>query len=59
MVLEGFGRVLEGLEGVGGVARGGEGLMLLGGVFFLYIFLGIAIDRSKKYIKVIKNYMKI
>ena len=33
-------------------------LLLLGGVFFIY-FSGFAIDRSKKYIKTIKNYMKI
>ena len=26
---------------------------------FLYIFSGFAIDRSKKYIKVINNYIKI
>ena len=34
------------------------GDVLLGGVFFIY-FSGFAIDRSKKYIKVSKNYMKI
>ena len=33
-------------------------LLLLGGVF-LYIFSGFAIDRSKKYIKTIKNDIKI
>ena len=33
-------------------------LLLLGGVF-LYIFSGVAIDRSKKDIKTIKNHMKI
>ena len=27
--------------------------------YFLYIFSGFAIDRSKKYIKTIKNYIKI
>ena len=65
MVLLGFGRVWEclggfgkGGEGWGGVGRGGEGLMLLGD-YFLYIFSGFAIDRSKKYIKVIKDYIKI
>ena len=35
-----------------------KGLMLLGG-YFVYIFSGFAIDRSKKYIKTIKNYIKI
>ena len=35
-----------------------KGSVLLGGVF-LYIFSGFAIDRSKKYIKTIKNDMKI
>ena len=30
-----------------------------GGVIFIYIFSGFAIDRSKKYIKIIENYMKI
>ena len=30
-----------------------------GGGYFLYIFSGFAIDRSKKYIKTIKNHMKI
>ena len=35
-----------------------EGLMLLGGGIFS-IFLGFAIDRSKKYIKTIKHHMKI
>ena len=34
-------------------------LLLLGGVYFLYIFSGFAIDRSKKYIKTINNHMKI
>ena len=38
---------------------GGKGLVLLGGGYFLYIFSGFAIDRSKKYIKTIKNDMKI
>ena len=33
-------------------------LLLLGG-YFLYIFSGFAIDRSKKYIKTIENDMKI
>ena len=27
--------------------------------YFVYIFSGFAIDRSKKYIKTIKNHMKI
>ena len=35
-----------------------KGLVLLGG-YFLYIFAGFAIDRSKKYIKNIKMYIKI
>ena len=74
MVLDGFGRVWKGLggfgrvwEGWGGVGRGGEGW---GGLcvtlqppklfaFFFNIFTGFAIDRWKKYIKTIKNYMKI
>ena len=33
-------------------------LLLLGG-YFLDIFSGFAIDRSKKYIKTIKKHMKI
>ena len=33
-----------------------KGLMLLGGAYFFNIFPGFAIDRSKKYMKVIKNY---
>ena len=62
MVLDGSGRVWEGLEGVG---RGGKGWeevgrgSCYGGGYFLYIFSGFAIDRSKKYIKTIKIYMKI
>ena len=36
-----------------------KGLVLLRGGIFLYIFSGFAIDRSKKYIKVIKNHKKI
>ena len=53
-----------GWDGVGMVRMwcrmDGEGyvLLLLGG-YFLYIFLGFAIDRSKKYIKVIENHIKI
>ena len=57
--LEGFGRVWKGW---GGVGRGGKrwgGADVTEGWYFLYIFLGFAIDRSKKYIKVIKNYIKI
>ena len=34
-------------------------LLLLGGGYLLYIFLGFAIDRSKKYIKNIETYIKI
>ena len=45
-------------DGPNVVGNGWEGLMLLGG-YFLYIFSGFAIDRSKKYIKIIKNHMKI
>ena len=60
MVLGWFGRVWEGL---GRVGRGGEGWGELGvtcggGIFYTF-FLGFAIDRSKKYIKVIKIYVKI
>ena len=36
-----------------------KGLRVFVGGYFLYIFLGFAIDRSKKYIKVINNYIKI
>ena len=36
-----------------------EGLRVFGGGYFLYIFSGFAIDRSKKYIKVIEIDMKI
>ena len=72
MVLEGFGRVWKGLggfgrvwEGLGGLGKGGVGGGGVGkapcfrGGYFLYFFSGFAIDRSKKYIKTIKNYMKI
>ena len=43
------------------VENGWEGLRVTaaGGGYFLYIFPGFAIDRSKKYIKIIKNNMKI
>ena len=41
------------------LGNGWEGLVLLGGMYFLYIFSGFAIDRSKKYIKTIKNHIKI
>ena len=51
-----------GWDGVGMVwmwwGMDGKGSVSLGG-YFLYIFLGFAIDRSKKYIKVIKNHKKI
>ena len=66
---KGLGGVGMGWDGWGWVGRGGEGW---GGlcvtlqppkdrVFacFLYIFTGFAIDRSKKYIKIIEIYMKI
>ena len=54
--LGGFGRVWEGW---GRVGRGGEGSCYLrGGIFYIF-FSGFAIDRSKKYIKTIKNHMKI
>ena len=50
-----------GWDGVGMVwmwwRMDGKGSVLLGGVF-LYIFSGFAIDRSKKYIKTIKDYIK-
>ena len=73
MVLDGFGRVWEGLGGVGrgweGWGRVGrvpsplepprKGLRVLGGGYFVYIFSGFAIDRSKKYVKTIKIYVKI
>ena len=51
-----------GWDGVGMVrmwwGMDGKGSVLLGG-YFLYIFSGFAIDRSKKYIKTIKNHKKI
>ena len=50
--LEGFGR---GWKGWGGVGRA----RVTGGGYLLYIFSGFAIDRSKKYIKTIKNYINI
>ena len=59
MVLEGFGRAWKGLEGVGRGGEGWGGLRVFGVGYFLYIFSGFAIDRSKKYIKSIKNHMKI
>ena len=58
MVLDGFGMVWEGLGRVGRGGEGWGGLRVTGGVFFIY-FSGFAIDRSKKYIKTIKNDMKI
>ena len=45
-------------EGCGGVGRGGRA-HVTGGGYFLYIFSGFAIDRSKKYIKTIKFDSKI
>ena len=52
-----------GWDGVGMVrmwwGMDGKGSVLLGGGYFLYIFSGFAIDRSKKYIKVIKHHKKI
>ena len=36
-----------------------KGLRVLGGGYFLYIFSGFAIDRSKKYMKTIESYIKI
>ena len=60
--MEWFGRVWEGL---GGVGEGGEGwggvgrARVTGGGYFLYIFSGFAIDRSKKYMKTIKIDRKI
>ena len=56
--LEGFGRVWEGLGRVGRGGEGWGGLRVTGGGYFLYIFLGFAIDRSKKYIKIIEIYME-
>ena len=53
MVLGWFGRVWEGL---GRVGRGGEGWggpRVTGGGYFLHIFSGFAIDRSKKVYKTI------
>ena len=40
------------------VGNGWEGLRFTGGDFLIY-FSGFAIDRSKKYIKTIKNHKKI
>ena len=52
-----------GWDGVGMVrmwwGMDGKGSVLLGGGIFIYFFSGFAIDRSKKYIKTIKNHMKI
>ena len=59
MVLNGFGRVCEGLGRVGRGGEGWGGLRVFGGRAFLYIFSGFAIDRSKKYIKTTKIYIKI
>ena len=36
-----------------------QGLRVTEGRVFFIFFLGFAIDRSKKYIKIIKNYIKI
>ena len=51
-----------GWDGVGMVrmwwGMDGKGSVLLWGVFFIY-FSGFAIDRSKKYIKIIEIDMKI
>ena len=70
MVLDGFGRVWNGLEGfgrvwegLGGVGKGGKGWGGVGrarvtGVYSLYFFSGFAIDRSKKYIKTIQIHIK-
>ena len=62
MVLNGFGMVWKGLGGFGRVWEGWGGVgraPCYWGGYFSYISLGFAIDRSKKYIKVIENYMKI
>ena len=52
-----------GWDGVGMVRMwwrmDGKGSVLLRGEYFLYIFSGFAIDRSKKYITVIENSTKI
>ena len=57
--LGGFGRVWEGLGRVGRGGEGWGGLRVTGGGIFYIFFSGFAIDRSKKYMKVIKNYMKL
>ena len=41
------------------VENGWEGLRVTGGSIFYIFFAGFAIDRSKKYIKTIKNPMNI
>ena len=53
--MDGLGWCGDGPDVLG---NGWEGLALLGEVFFIYFF-GFAIDRSKKYIKVMKSYFKI
>ena len=59
--MDGLGWVGDGPDVVGnGWDVMVKGLVLLGGeVFFICFFSGFAIDRSKKYIKTIKNDMKI
>ena len=59
MGLDGFGRVWKGLGGVGKGGEGWGGLRVFWGRVFFIHFSGFAIDRSKKYIKVIKNHKKI
>ena len=57
--MDGLGWVGDGPDVVGnGWDVMVKGLVLLGG-YFLYIFSGFAIDRSKKYIKTTKNHKKI
>ena len=61
MILDGFRSAWKGLEGFGrgwagwGAVGSWGGLRVTGGQHFLYIFLGFAIDRSKKYKKPSKS----
>ena len=59
MFFDGFKWFWDGLEGFGRGWEGWGGLRVTGGGYSLYFFSGFAIDRSKKYIKTIKNHMKI
>ena len=66
MVLGGWGGVWRGEEGRPvtmdrsmGPYNPFKGLRVFGGSIFYIFFSGFAIDRSKKYVKVIKNHIKL